>query len=208
MHKPLFITGIGTGVGKTLVSAIITEYLQADYWKPVQAGDLDCSDSNQVELLLTNTKSYIHEERFKFKLAASPHQAAAMEGVKMMPEDFQLPFTANRLVIEGAGGLMVPLNDTFLMVDLIQRFRADVVLVVRDYLGCINHSLLSYELLCKRGMNIKAIVFSGTMNIASAEAIVQQLATDIPIVQVPDIRQITKETIQQISSSFNHSLVI
>lgn len=201
MKKPLFITGIGTGVGKTLVSAVLTEYLQADYWKPVQAGDLGFSDSDRVQSLLTNTKTCIHPEQFRLKMAASPHEAAAEEGIEIKKSDFSVPSTNKCLLIEGAGGLMVPLNKGLYMVDLIHQFNAEAVLVLRDYLGCINHSLLSYTLLCQHKIKVYAIVFNGAFNQASIEAILQHIDKEISILYLPEIKQINKESIYQISKS-------
>jgi dethiobiotin synthetase len=116
----LFITGIGTDVGKTIASAIITEALEADYWKPIQAGDLETSDSHKVGQLLSNTKTTIFANSYAFKTAASPHLAAANEGVTISFEHIKEPETQNHLVIEGAGGLLVPLNDNDTIMDLIR----------------------------------------------------------------------------------------
>src|SRR5664279_2336004 len=106
--KSIFITGTGTDVGKTLVAAIVTEALQADYWKPVQAGFSEATDSLRIEQLITNNQTKIHPELYKLKMAASPHLAAEAENIQIHIKDIvgQLPKTKNRLVIEGAGGLM------------------------------------------------------------------------------------------------------
>src|SRR5476649_1485023 len=149
-NKPLFVTGIGTGIGKTIVSAILTEKLKADYWKPIQAGDLDNSDTLKVKSLITNTSSKIHPEAYRLTQACSPHKAAAIDGITIDQKNILLPVTDNKLIIEGAGGLMVPLNNNFLMIDLIQQLNAGVILVVKHYLGSINHTLLSLEALYSR----------------------------------------------------------
>lgn len=159
--KQIFVTGIGTGVGKTIVAAILTEALQADYWKPVQCGSLDKSDSIIVQSLISNNVSTIHPEAYRFKTAASPHYAAQQEEAKIDLNRLRLPNTNRPLVIEGAGGLMVPLNEGALVVDLIKQLNVPVVLVARNYLGSINHTLLSIEILKTRGIRLAGIIFNG-----------------------------------------------
>ncbi|AHJ97167.1 dethiobiotin synthase [Hymenobacter swuensis] len=157
----LFITGIGTDVGKTFVSAILTEALQADYWKPVQAGLTPTTDAATVRGLVQNPISHFWPERYRLQLPASPHAAAAAEGLTLRPEDFQLPQTDNHLLVEGAGGLLVPLAPGFLLADLARQFDLDVVVVSRNYLGSINHTLLTLEALQARGLRVRGLVFNG-----------------------------------------------
>src|SRR6476469_5700689 len=138
--KPIFITGIGTGVGKTVAAAIITEALQADYWKPVQAGFDDGTDALTVKDLISNTQTIIHPEVYKLELPASPHISAREEAITISLENIresysQLTITNNSIVIEGAGGLLVPLNDCEFILDLIKKLDARVILVSRNYLG-------------------------------------------------------------------------
>jgi dethiobiotin synthetase len=159
--RPLFVTGIGTGIGKTLISAILVEKLKADYWKPVQSGDLDSSDTLKVKSLVSNTISVFHPEAYRLTQPYSPHKSAAIDGITIEPEKFILPQTSNTLIIEGAGGLMVPLNDWFLMIDLIKQLDAEVILVSQNYLGSINHTLLSIDALKHRHIPIKGIIFNG-----------------------------------------------
>ena len=136
----IFVTAIGTDCGKTIASAIITEALQADYWKPVQCG-MDETDSQTISKLVPNAK--IHPERYALKAPASPHLAAEMEGINIKLEDFKLPAVSNHLVMEGAGGTLVPLNyDGDFVIDLAHRFKAEVIVVANLYLGSINHTLL------------------------------------------------------------------
>lgn len=165
-----FITGIGTDVGKTVVSAIVTALLGADYWKPIQAGDLEHSDSMKIKQLLDG-KCVIHPEAYRLKNAMSPHAAALKENIALRLVDICLPVTPRPLVIEGAGGLMVPLNETELMIDLIQHLAAEVILVSRNYLGSINHTLLTAEILKQRNIPVKGIVFNGEPNLASEKII-------------------------------------
>src|ERR1700761_8009753 len=112
-EKPFFVTGIGTGIGKTIVSAVLVEKLNADYWKPIQSGDLDNSDTLKVKSLVSNPVSKFHPEVYRLTQPYSPHKSAALDGIIIDPEKITIPATANNLIIEGAGGLMVPLTDDF-----------------------------------------------------------------------------------------------
>lgn len=172
--KKYFVTGIGTDVGKTVCSAILVEALQADYWKPVQAGNLDFSDTMKVKSLITNTTSVFFDERYKLREAMSPHAASKHEGVKIQLNDFSLPETKNHLIIEGAGGLMVPLNDEGdLLIDLINHLDVEVILISQNYLGSINHTLLSSEALKLRNQKIAGIIFMGDSNKETEEIILK-----------------------------------
>lgn len=166
----LFITGIGTNVGKTIASAIVTQALEADYWKPIQAGDLDNSDSAKVKSLISNSTSQIFDNSYKLNTPASPHLAAAIDRITIDIKEINEPKTTNHIVIEGAGGLLVPLNDTDCIIDLIQK-DYKVILVSRHYLGSINHTLLSFEALKIRKIPLAGIIFSGDENKAT-EAII------------------------------------
>ncbi|WP_347067416.1 dethiobiotin synthase [Flavobacterium sp. WV_118_3] len=159
----LFVTGIGTDVGKTVAATIITEALEADYWKPVQAGDLDYSDSHKIKEKLSNTKTHIFDNAYALNTPASPHVAAKIDGVVIDLKKIKEPKTKNHLVIEGAGGVLVPLNDSDSIIDLIQP-DYKVIVVSRHYLGSINHTLLTIEVLKARGLAVAGIVFSGKEN--------------------------------------------
>lgn len=159
--KRFFVTGIGTDVGKTIASAILVESLYADYWKPIQAGDLDNTDTMKVRSLISNTISKFHPETYQLTKQMSPHAAAEADGVKINIDTLALPITTNSLIIEGAGGLMVPLNDEFLVIDLIQKLKAEVILISKNYLGSINHTLLTVEALKNRNIPIAGIIFNG-----------------------------------------------
>lgn len=169
--RKIFVTGIGTGVGKTIVSAILTETLEADYWKPIQTGSLDGTDSETVKKLLSNKKSVIHRETYCLQKPVSPHEAAAEEGITISVRKIIPPFSSNILVIEGAGGILVPLNDQETMLDLIKVLDAEVIFVVRHYLGSINHTLLSGKALLDSGVKVSGIIYSGRANLASEKAI-------------------------------------
>lgn len=160
--KPIFITGTGTDVGKTLIAAIITESLGADYWKPVQAGISEGTDSLFVKKMISNNRTKIHPELYKLKMPASPHLAAPAEDKEITIKEikFHLPKTENRLVIEGAGGLMVPLNKTELILNLIKELDAKVIIVSKNELGSINHSLLTAAVLSKENIDVAGWIFT------------------------------------------------
>jgi len=160
--KPIFITGTGTGVGKSLVAAIVTEALQADYWKPIQAGYEEGTDSLLMAQLLSNNKSHIHAELYRLKMPASPHIAAKAEGKKIKVKEIvrHLPETKNQLVIEGAGGLLVPVNKKEFVLDIIKKLKASVIIVSKNELGSINHSLLTAAILKKEKIDVAGWIFN------------------------------------------------
>ncbi len=157
--KKIFITGIGTDVGKTIASAIVVEALQADYFKPIQAGDLDFSDTDKVKQMVSNLKSHFHKNKYALHTPMSPHAAAEIDNITIETDKIILPETDNNLVIEGAGGLLVPLNNTETIIDIIKP-EYKVIVVSRHYLGSINHTLMTLEILKNKGCN-PAIIFNG-----------------------------------------------
>ncbi len=199
--KRYFVTGIGTDVGKTLVSAVLTEALTADYWKPVQTGPLESSDKNTIQHLLSNSRSVCFNEAYCFKTPASPHLAAALEKAVIDEQTIRLPASGNEyLVIEGAGGLLVPLNDKFFVIDLAKRLECEVILVCRNYLGCINHSLLSIDYLLRNNFKIRGLVLNGTFDPLVKTAILNY--ADIPLLaELPDVTTVNKESVLQLSKN-------
>ena len=201
----LFITGISTDVGKTIASAIIVEALQADYWKPIQAGDLEHSDTHKVQSLVSNTQSQFHPNSYALQTPASPHLAAAKDGITIDLNQIQEPATTNHLVIEGAGGILVPLNDTQSVVDLIQS-DYKVIVVSRHYLGSINHTLLTIEALQNREIQVAGIIFSGDENSSTESIILSRTA-------VPCLGRIAQEpyfdsnVISEYADAFRDSLM-
>jgi dethiobiotin synthetase len=193
-NKNIFITGIGTGIGKTIISAAVVEKLKADYWKPVQSGDLDNSDTLKVKSLVTNTASVFHPEAYRLTQPFSPHKSAAIDGISINSDKFIVPETDNTLIIEGAGGLMVPLNDDFLIIDLIKQLNAEVILVSQNYLGSINHTLLSIDALKNRGIPIKGIIFNGLKDIYSKEFILNYSGVEL-LGHVPEYTVLNKKAI-------------
>ncbi len=189
------IAGIHTGIGKTICSAILCEMLDSDYFKPVQAGELDNTDSMLVRQLVSNTACTVHPESYKLKLAASPHFAAEQEGIEIRKEGIVLPASDNDIVIETAGGLMSPLGKDLLNIDLIEHFHLPVILVSNNYLGSVNHTLLSYSLLKSRGVIILGIIFNQGENKASEDYIIKY--TKLPkLFSVPAFETLNAETIQ------------
>lgn len=179
MPNKYFITGIGTDVGKTVASAIITEALAADYWKPVQAGELETGDKHTIQSLISNNKTVIYPNAYALSHPESPHSSAKKDGITIDLSQIKEPNTTNNLVIEGAGGLLVPLNNTKTILDLIKPdYR--VILVSRHYLGSINHTLMSIEILKAKGITIAGIVYNGNEH-TSTESIIKTM-TNTPVI--------------------------
>lgn len=193
-QKRYFVTGIGTEIGKTVVSAALVEKLQADYWKPVQSGELDNSDSNKIRNLISNAKTRIFPEGYKLTQPFSPHKSAAIDGIAIEAENFTLPETSNSLIIEGAGGLMVPLNDHFLMIDLIKQLGVEVILVSKNYLGSINHTLLSIYTLGQYGIPVRGVIFNGPKDIYTKDFILQYTGIEL-LGHLPEYETIDRKTI-------------
>ncbi len=194
MNESVFVTGIGTGVGKTVVSALWCRAFGADYWKPVQAGLEDLTDTERVKAWVNRPELSFHPERYRLKEAASPHAAAAKEGLHIQLSDFRLPVTPRPLLVEGAGGLLVPLNKEGLTIsDLILHLGLPVVLVSRYYLGSINHTLLSIEMLRRRQIPLKAVLLTGEPVESSREVIAA--AANAPLIAVPELAEINPSSI-------------
>jgi dethiobiotin synthetase len=193
--KGLVITGIGTDVGKTVVSAIFAQALNFDYWKPVQAGDLDNSDTKKVERFTTG----IHciPERYRLTVPASPHHAANIDNLSISSNDFELPSTNRPILIEGAGGVLVPFNNEGLVFsDLMEHWKFPVIVVSRHYLGSINHTLLTLEVLKSRKINVAGIVFVGDENVATESMIM--LKTGVRCVaRIPLAEEVNQQFVEE-----------
>nr|WP_315028773.1 dethiobiotin synthase [uncultured Chryseobacterium sp.] len=181
----LFITGIGTEIGKTVCSAVLVQYFKADYWKPVQSGDLHYTDSHKIEEWTDDT--ICHPETYRLQLAASPHQSAREEQVQINLDDFRLPDTKNPLIVEGAGGLMVPLSDSRFMIDLVETLNLPAALVVRNYLGCINHSLLSIMALQQRNIKLDYLILNGKFPEDTERVICSFIEEETKIIRIPEM---------------------
>lgn len=201
----LFVTGISTDVGKTIASAILVEALEADYWKPIQAGDLHNSDTDKIKKLASNSKSQFHANAYALQTPASPHLAASIENVVIDLKKIITPKTKNHLVIEGAGGVFVPLNDQDLVIDLIQK-EDKVIVVSRHYLGSINHTLLTIEALQSRKIDVAGIIFSGNENQATETIILNK--TNVKCVgRIDDEPYFDKNVILYYADKFRENLL-
>ena len=201
-----FITGIGTEVGKTITSAVITQALKADYWKPVQAGELNHSDRMKVENLIDNNRSKFHPEAYRLNQPMSPHAAAERDGIKIDIASIKMPHTDNHLVIEGAGGLLVPLNDNDTILNLIEILNCEVILVSRHYLGSINHTLMSIELLKQRNIRIKGILFNGKEN-KDTESIITKMSGIEVLGRIDELENLNKSVINSIAQYLKNILI-
>lgn len=201
--QKIFVTGISTEVGKTIASAIITEALEADYWKPVQAGELDNTDSHKVARLISNNKTVIHPSSYELKTPMSPHAAAEIEGVSIDRFHITEPQTDNHLVIEGAGGLLVPLNEEDTMFDIIMP-SYKVIVVSRHYLGSINHSLLTINWLQQKGYDV-SVLFSGDANPHTENIILHKTGVSL-IGRIDEEDQFNKNVVKRYAEKFKHIL--
>jgi dethiobiotin synthetase len=174
--KPLIVTATDTGVGKTVVSAMLTLALEAIYWKPIQAGTADGTDRDRVQALTGLPDDRFRPERYRLRAALSPHRAAELEGVEIDALNLALPSNIPArqwLIVEGAGGVLVPLNRGMLQIEMFARWAAPAVLCARTSLGTINHTLLSLEALRRRGIAVLGIVFVGKSMPDSERTIVE-----------------------------------
>ncbi|MBC8152928.1 MAG: adenosylmethionine--8-amino-7-oxononanoate transaminase [Bacteroidetes bacterium] len=194
------VAGIGTEIGKTLVSAVLVERLRADYWKPIQSGGLTDSDTDTVRHLITNDTSRFHPEAYRLTEPLSPHAAAAIDGITIELARITLPQTDNALVVELAGGLLVPLNDQDLTIDMVQRLNLPVVLVSKNYLGSINHTLLSVEACRSRGIPLLGIIFNGPTVRATEEFILNH--TKLPcLARISQLDTVNPDVIKQVAAT-------
>lgn len=190
-----FVTGIGTDVGKTLAAAVLVKVLNAAYWKPVQCGDLQHTDSMKVKAL---TECSVHPETYRLQLPMSPHAAAEAENVRIRLSDFRLP-QPDSLVVEGAGGILVPLNRKETMLDLMRHLGLPVILVSQHYLGSINHTLMSIEVLKNAGIGITGILFNGEAN-KSTESIISEQSDVRVLGRIPILDKVIPESITKVAN--------
>ena len=195
MSNSYFLTGIGTDVGKTVVSAILCELLQATYWKPIQSGDLQNSDSKKIQEWLNNTVEIIPEAHL-FSKALSPHVASKIDGVSINPAMLNLPKTAGNLIVEGAGGWLVPINESGItFADLAEQWNIPIILVSRHYLGSINHTLLTIESIKARKMTIHGIIYVGEPLPDTCE-IIEKISGVKTLFSVPLFDKVDTDTIK------------
>jgi len=201
--KKYFITGISTEVGKTVASAIVTEALEADYWKPVQSGDLEYSDTHKVQELISNQKSVFHPNSYALNTPMSPHASADIDGITIELDKIIVPETKNNLVIEGAGGLLVPLNDSDTIIDIIKP-DYKVIVVSRHYLGSINHTLLTLNLLKEKGFDV-SLIFSGKEH-PTTESIINKMSGVKIIGRIEEEPYFDKNVIKEYADKFRNNL--
>ena len=190
----IFVTSIDTNVGKTVCSSILCAGLGYDYWKPVQCGDLDFSDSMKVKSYspLTN----VHPESFQLKAPMSPHEAAKLENIDILLNDFKLP-KSEEIIIEGAGGVMVPINyKGNMIVELASMFEAKVIIVFKNYLGSINHTLLTIDKVKSAGLNILGLLVVGD-EVTSSEKIIRDTTQTNIIARIPMVDHVNQTWVKE-----------
>lgn len=201
----IIVAGIHTGIGKTICSAVICQALGYDYFKPVQAGDLENSDSVFIKKNVINPSCTIHPESYQLLTPASPHFAAALDGITIKKENIILPVSKNNIVIETAGGIMSPLAKGFLNIDLVQHFNLPVILVASNYLGSINHTLLSFSALQQRNIPIQGLVFCGEAVESTRQYILEY--TQLPLVfSIPLFQNINSHAIAEFAKTVSINL--
>jgi dethiobiotin synthetase len=183
----IFVTGIGTDVGKTFVAAALVLAKKANYWKPIQSGSP--TDSDFIEKLLGRNCQKIFKETFKLREPLSPHASASLQGIKIKLTDFKLPASNAPLVVEGAGGVLVPISEDFLVIDLIEKLQTPTLIVSKHYLGSINHTLLTIDALRRRKISIKGIVYNGT-DVFDNEEIIEKLSGIKKIATIPTYHEV------------------
>lgn len=193
MMQPIIVTGTDTGIGKTVFSAALTLSLSATYWKPVQAGIEEETDTQIVERL---TGCPVLPETYRLTVPASPHYSAEQDGVEIDINKLTLPQVDGPLVVEGAGGLMVPITRETLYIDMFKRWNAPVVLCARTGLGTINHSLLSIEMLRQRGCNLVGIAFIGD-EVPDTERTIIEFAKTKKLGRLPKLENLTTEALRE-----------
>ncbi len=203
MTKKIFVTGISTDVGKTIASAIVVEALRADYFKPIQAGDLEYSDTHKVKELVSNSVSKFYPNSFALQTPMSPHAAAQIDGVSIDTDAIKFPITDNHLVVEGAGGLLVPINNEDTILDLIQP-GYHVIVVSRHYLGSINHTLMTLWILQEQGHTV-SVIFNGEEN-KSTEAIIKEMTGVNVIGRIDNEPYFDNNVIQEYVAMFRDKL--
>ena len=195
-----FVTAIGTDSGKTLVSAMLVEAWSAEYWKPVQCGDP--TDTETVRNL-TEDRYTCHPEAYYLKKPASPHDAAREEGIEITVDSMNMPQTlSEHLIIEGAGGLTVPLSDSETMIDMIHRFKARVILVADLYLGSINHTMLTISKLIEERLPVEGIIFNGPEN-ADSESYILKHCPWPCLFRIRPQDEVSPSVIQSLAKKFN-----
>lgn len=206
MNKAIAIVGIHTDIGKTIVSAVVTEALDGHYWKPVQAGSLDYTDKHVVQRLISNGQERVHDEAVLLSQPMSPHAAAVIDNIQIDYKQFTWPVTENILLVETAGGVLSPMSADTTMADFVQYYKLPVILVSQNYLGSINHTLLCIEVLKNRNIPLLGIIISGDTNVNS-ETFIEQY-TGVPIIaRVPFLTELNNAKIIECTMSIKDALL-
>ena len=199
----IFVSSIDTNVGKTVCSSILCAGLGYDYWKPVQCGDLDFSDSMKVKLYSPSTQ--IHSERFQLKAPMSPHEAAKLEKIDISLNDLKLP-KSKEIIIEGAGGVMVPLNyKGNMLIELASKFEAKVIIVFKNYLGSINHTLLTIDKVKSVGLDVLGLLVVGD-EVASSEKIIEDTTQTKIIARIPIVEHVNQTWVKEQGSLIKNKM--
>lgn len=193
-----FITGTDTGIGKTVAASWLMLAVDGEYWKPVQAGVEGETDTDAVQRMTGLEAARFHEPAYTLKASLSPHEAARREGIEIEMARLAPPAHRRPLIVEGAGGVLVPLNHRDLMADLMGRLGLPVILVARTSLGTINHTLLSLEALQNRGLEVAGVVLNGEPNPANREAIIAY--GNVPVIgELPVFTQVTRTALSAVT---------
>lgn len=201
--EKFFITGTDTDVGKTVVSAMLMSGLDATYWKPIQAGLDEETDTKFVQRVSEADSSRIISERYRLKTPMSPHGAADIDGVEISLSDFELPeFNTRHLIVEGAGGLIVPINWKDTVLDLIEHLNIPVLLVARSTLGTLNHTLLSLKALRDRNIEVMGVILNGPEHQRNKETI--ERFGKVPVIELKPLSSLNKTSLlNAFERSFN-----
>jgi dethiobiotin synthetase len=195
LPEQFVVAGTDTGVGKTVVSAILAAGLHATYWKPLQSGLSETTDTEMVQRLSALPAGSILTEAYRLTTPISPHASAALDGVRIDPARLRLPEVEGRVIIEGAGGLMVPINNETLLIEVIRQWQLPVLLVARSRLGTINHTLLSLNALRSYGIGVVGVVINGERDEVSRQAIEFYGKVKV-LAEVPILTELTPATIK------------
>ena len=207
----LIVCGTDTDVGKTIVSCLLVQGLNAIYWKPIQSGFEDGGDTNTVKGILNLPKERILTERYKFKAAVSPHWAAEQENELINPKNLSLPMVKQSLIIETAGGVMVPLTRQYMQIDQLKNWMLPIVLVARSGLGTLNHTLLTIEALKKRNIPLLGIILNGAFHADNPKTL-EEISGVAIIAQLPILDKVSSQVLskiwieQKISERLEHLL--
>ncbi len=193
MSQRYFITGTDTGVGKTVLSALLCSALDACYWKPIQTGTDEGTDSRTVAELAGLPEARIIPEVYRFRQPVSPHLAARWAGERISLKNIVMPEVAPgaALIVEGAGGVLVPVNEQEFMVDVMRELKLPVLLAARSSLGTINHTLLSFAALGRAGVEVAGVVLIGDMNAHNREAI-EEYGRVLVVGEIPRLEKLCR----------------